>query len=626
MTMLLENQLSKKCTVSVRTLFFFVCFYIYVWKIIQPELIYYSFGVIAKYPHFSKGWMFFRELFSRPFGPVEYISGFLSHLLYFSWLGALILTLTSCLIYSGTLKLLELAGAGKVSTISYIPVLLVLAIFNHYGNSMQTCVSFAGALWVSVLNEKLFVKDSIVSIVAFFVLFLLLYYIAGGASFVFLVIAVLFSILIRRQVVIGGCILFLGTALFWLFGVHLTAPNTIQSIYKLFPFIDPRWPSRHVLALCLYLFVPACLLLIGIWKIIFKRRTIAKDTSVDSMSRKKNPHRYPKPKWAFGTLILAVMFSAMGYYSFAPVKKNICKMVNLDRQEKWSEQIKHIRQLPIQEYNLYYNHCLNKALYHTGQLGEDMFSYPQNKNSFLLGLESRGLGQVFREFIACDTFIRLGQINLAEKKAHEHLENAGEHHHILKMMVLINIVKDQPETAQMYLKVLSKDLIHNRWAKDVLNKLDTDLRLSTDTQVQHLRSVKLDSDAFLADNQTEKLLSNLLIGNKLNKMAFEYLMAYNLITGRLDKIVANIPRFNDFGYKTLPRHYEEAILTYQSINKVKVDLHGHKIRPETVIRFKDFEKRYSSYDDRLDAGRALRGQFRNCYYYYYSFFGTELIP
>jgi len=35
-------------------------------------------------------------------------------------------------------------------------------------------------------------------------------------------------------------------------------------------------------------------------------------------------------------------------------------------------------------------------------------------------------------------------------------------------------------------------------------------------------------------------------------MAFEYLMAFYLVSRRTDKLVENLPRLNDFGYREIP--------------------------------------------------------------------------
>jgi len=83
---------------------------------------------------------------------------------------------------------------------------------------------------------------------------------------------------------------------------------------------------------------------------------------------------------------------------------------------------------------------------------------------------------------------------------------------------------------------------------------------------------------------------SLLKANRRNRMAFEYLMAYYLLACRPDKVAQNISRLDDFEYRGIPRHYEEAILMQTAITGKTVDLHGRTIRPETMQRFEYFRR------------------------------------
>ena len=70
---------------------FFLLFYLYVWRVIDPRLIHHSLGILTPYHpfFFSTGWPFFREHLARPGGLAEYAARFLSQLYGFGWAGAL---------------------------------------------------------------------------------------------------------------------------------------------------------------------------------------------------------------------------------------------------------------------------------------------------------------------------------------------------------------------------------------------------------------------------------------------------------------------------------------------------------------------------------------------------------
>jgi len=107
-------------------------------------------------------------------------------------------------------------------------------------------------------------------------------------------------------------------------------------------------------------------------------------------------------------------------------------------------------------------------------------------------------------------------------------------------------------------------------------------------------------------------------------MAFEYLMAQYMLTGRLEKIASNIGRLNDFDYKGIPRHYEEAILLYTSITGKEVNLHGRRISGETLERLDKFRGIFGRLRHNVRAAdNALRAEFGNSYFFYYVFFAEK---
>jgi hypothetical protein len=100
-------------------------------------------------------------------------------------------------------------------------------------------------------------------------------------------------------------------------------------------------------------------------------------------------------------------------------------------------------------------------------------------------------------------------------------------------------------------------------------------------------------------------------------MAFEYLMAYYLLACRPDKVAQNISRLDDFEYRGIPRHYEEAILIYTAATGKPVDLHGRTIRPETMQRFADFRRIVTRHgDDVASAMIETAEDHRDTYFWY----------
>jgi hypothetical protein len=215
-----------------------------------------------------------------------------------------------------------------------------------------------------------------------------------------------------------------------------------------------------------------------------------------------------------------------------------------------------------------------------------MFAYEQQPDALRLSTEGANLMVLWKLF---DTYIDLGQINLAEFYLVFCMDIYGERPIILKRRALVNMAKGNLGTAHVCLGALSKTLFDAGWAKGYLAKIERDPNLSTDEEVQRLRSVMpaIDRD-FKSIN--ENIFPDLLAKNRRNRMAFEYLMAFYLLTGQFDKFVGNLYRLDDFDYARIPRVYEEAILFYNYTRKTRVELHGREISPESQERFDNFVK------------------------------------
>jgi hypothetical protein len=235
------------------------------------------------------------------------------------------------------------------------------------------------------------------------------------------------------------------------------------------------------------------------------------------------------------------------------------------------------------------NYAANRALYHTGRLTQDMFVYGQPSGGLMLSGEKE-YSWIYRLRLF-DTFIDLGHMNLAESMLVHSMDSYGERPLFLKRLALVNMVKGDIGTARVYLGALSKTLFDSDWAGSYLEKIETDPNLSTDKQVQHLRSIMPEIDRVFKpltlDSLSDSMFLDLLDKNKGNRMAFEYLAAYYLLTGQLDKFTGIMGQLNDFNYIRIPRVYEEAILLYRFSGK-KVELGGRVISRESQERFNHF--------------------------------------
>jgi hypothetical protein len=292
----------------------------------------------------------------------------------------------------------------------------------------------------------------------------------------------------------------------------------------------------------------------------------------------------------------------------------------LSRRKDWPEVLKLGHRLPKNIYNIYCNHDINRALYHAGRLGYDMFCFPQNPHAILLTHEQ--VESSMTQLKLCDTFIELGNVNYAEKLASEFLAAEGRLGMVLEQLAWINIIKGQNNTARIYLNALRKDLIYRNKASSILNGLKDGFEPDKAVTIERIGSyIRRDGNPRLYTESIEEMLTGLLRHNPYNRMAFEYLMACYLLAGQFEGITANVERLADLGYQEIPTLYEEALLIYQGMHGRKPTLNELKIKPETIERYNRFVRVYKTMQprNRQRVLPQLAREFGTSYFFYYTF-------
>lgn len=584
---------------------FFLCFYIYAWKIVEPYLIYHSLGGIIKDSHFSTGWLFFSERCSWPGGPVEYMGRFLSQLYYFNWLGALVITLVSAFICIGTKVLIRLTSGGSGSVMGLVPAFCILAIYSLYDNPMAMILGLLLVIWFSAVYIILDFGVRRAQWIKFLILFGILYYLTAGLSLLFVISAGFFEVLCKRKLLQGIIYIPVAVIIIFVIGVLALAQEALNAYFSLTA-LD--WKLRlaltdglEYLMIFLYCFVIFLTPVGQLWhKLLsrFKRRA-----AIIGIIQ---------------TAVILIVGCAGVFLSCDQGRKSTCRTVYMAHHQMWDELLSYISQMPRMYYTMYHNYCVNRALYKTGRLGDEMFFFPQKPGSLLLtSTKRRGK---FAELEACRVFMELGLINMAEKKACECFENSNSGPVVLENLGLINLIKGRSRTAQMCFELMSRDLIYGWKGKDYLCHLEEETEPG---DVKRLRSVMLRRDCFFADAQGEGLLLKLLEDNRHNRMAFEYLMAHYMLKGKLEKVVNNLTRLDDFGYQRIPRHYEEALLAHNQISGKEVRVPGRRISSKSLAGFAQFNEALEKFDSKEQAAKAMFDKFGGSYFYYYMFYGTK---
>jgi len=609
---------SQKFGSSIRSLLFFIFFYLYLWLGIDLRLIYHGGGTIANFPSFFRGWTFFQQFTSYPGGLIEYLSAFLSQFFYIGWAGALIVTLQVWLICVCIKYFLKAVNAPQLLWLRFVPPILLLTTYTQYTYHFLTTMALLAVLLFVCLHIRISPKSRLLSLLVFVVLSIILYTIAAGAYLLFAVFCAIYELLWARRWQMGLVYLLSAAVIPYLWGVLLFNVSIIDSFSNLLPFswrIIRFEPCKRmvIMVYILYLLLPLTALGLGLWQIIVKRKVKKRPHSKSSKPGSRIIAWYtgsPLCRWIIESCILFAIAGSAVFFSYDKKVRALFKVDYYTCHEMWPEVL-----LAASSFSndYYIVHTVNRALYHTGRLGCDMFCYPQHPDAMFLTAQEHHPAH-WKRF---DIFIELGFINLAENALVESLEIFGERPILLKRLALVNMVKANAGAVRVYLGALSKTLFHAEWANNYLTHLQSDPNFATDDRIQHLRNLMVEKDSPFRGYSPEKALLALLEKNRQNRMAFEYRMAWYMLIGQLDKFIENIDRLDDFDYPEIPRLYEEAILVYVFNTRKTVNLRGRRISPQSRRRFEGFIQVLKRYGGNTQAAfNELAKSYGDSYFFY----------
>ena len=85
--------------------------------------------------------------------------------------------------------------------------------------------------------------------------------------------------------------------------------------------------------------------------------------------------------------------------------------------------------------------------------------------------------------------------------------------------------------ARKYLSALQKTLFYCDWANETLSLLGDEAAIAKHPEYGRLRRMAYANDYYFSDHVTVEMLRDLYLHNTDNGMAYQYLVAYYLLTG-----------------------------------------------------------------------------------------------
>ena len=311
--------------------------------------------------------------------------------------------------------------------------------------------------------------------------------------------------------------------LYWLVG-----PAWTGSHYYRYPMVTPyllyaAWLSAFVLPLLVYVF----------------RKWIS-----------------PSKSLVVTACSFALVFAIMGSVVWKNANFKAEKVMQYDfmaRHQQWNRILETVsREKPNNQIGVTVQ---NLALAMHGVLLDQLFNYNQNG---IAGLLPDVKEDATSPLPTAEAFYQLGMINVAQRtvfEAQEAILDFQKSARCYKRLAQTNLINGQYEVARKYLSALQKTLFYRDWANETLPLLGDEAAIAKHPEYGRLRKMAYDEDLtfgrassrsatsseldgsrltgdfYFSDHVTPEMLQSLYLRNRDNGLAYQYLVAYYLLTG-----------------------------------------------------------------------------------------------
>lgn len=256
----------------------------------------------------------------------------------------------------------------------------------------------------------------------------------------------------------------------------------------------------------------------------------------------------------------------------------------------------------------------NLAMAMKGRFAEHMFDYPQRGTT---GLLPKFVRDPFSPLATSEVFYHLGMINTAQQfvfEAQEAIPDYQKSARCYKRLAETNLINGAYDVARKYLLALRKTWFYRSWADETLALLGNEDAIARHPEYGKLRRQNIRASFFFSDRELPQMLGQLLMSNRQNRLAFEYLEATYMLEGDLDSFARCYSLGNELGYPTIPLAFQQALLLFWSRDHSASEQIPAGFRPDVVKSMHQF---YADIQSKRYTKEQLEERWGKTYWYYY---------
>ena len=491
---------------------------------------------------------YFLERIVLPGGLANYISEFLVQFYYMPVLGGTIIALLLMSIQAISWGLMKQYGMKAVFPgylLSFVPSIVLWCAMGDQNLLLSFVVALSGALLMGWIHNRF--HNRLVKVVFELVSTALVYWFLGPVVFLYAALMIGDTLMKGKQnghilssLGYSACLLILTVA--W---ILLTTQSLQYPLYRIFSGLNYyRYPGT----------VSPLPLGVMIWTVVVVFFGMVPDGHAWI---KKLQQSKVVMVLAYVLVIVASWFGIKA--SFDAMTYDLIDYDFLVRTEQWDKIIEKAEKKPAT--TPLGVSCVNLALSQKGMLADRLFEFYQNGGEGLFPTFTRDM---ISPVSTAEIFFRLGMVNDAERymfEAQEAIPNHRKSARLTRRIIECEIINGNYQVAAKLLRRLQKTLFYSNWANQMMALLGNEKAINRHPIYGKLRKYREKKQDFLfSDREMDQMLGLLFLNDNHNRMAYEYLMCYELLQRDLEKFVQYYPLGRFVGYDHIPRSFQEILI------------------------------------------------------------------
>ena len=491
---------------------------------------------------------YFLERIVLPGGLADYISEFLVQFYYMPVLGGAIIALLLMGIQTAVWGLMKQYGARHDFPgylLSFLPSIALWCAMGDQNVLLSFVVALFGALVIGWVHNRF--HNRLVKVVFELVSTALVYWFLGPVVFLYAALMIGDTLMNAKQKgnVFSGIGYSAGILILTIAWILLTTQTLQYPLYRIFAGLNYyRYPGT----------ISPLPFVVMVWAVVIPFLGMIPC------------HRKSLQKLQQSKVVIVLIYVLVIVASWFGIKASFDEMTYdlidydfLVRTEQWDKIIEKAEKKPATTPLSV--SCVNLALSQKGMLADRLFEFYQNGGEGLFPTFTRDM---ISPVSTAEIFFRLGMVNDAERymfEAQEAIPNYRKSARLTRRIIECEIINGNYKVAAKLLRRLQKTLFYSNWADQTMALLGNEKAINRHPIYGKLRKYREKKQDFLfSDREMDQMLGLLFLNDNHNRMAYEYLMCYELLQRDMEKFMQYYPLGRFVDYDHIPRTFQEILI------------------------------------------------------------------